>query len=100
MPETRFYTFGDFKLDLTQRVLWQGTEMLVLPPKVFDTLHALVRRSGRIVEREELMNDVWADTAVEEGNLSVNISFLRKTLGKDVIETIPRRGYRFAAPVR
>lgn len=75
-----------------------------MPPKVFDTLFALVLRSGHIVERDDLMSAVWADTFVEEANLSVNISALRKTLGKtdegaDFIETIARRGYRFRAGV-
>lgn len=100
MHEPRFYEFGEFRLDAKERVLWRGSEMLVLPQKVFETLQALVKKSGHIVERDELMNEVWTDTFVEEGNLSVNISFLRKTLGKDVIETIPRRGYRFSAKVR
>ncbi len=97
MDKPRFYIFDNFRLDTKQRILWRDNEMVVLPPKVYETLHALVRRKGEIVEREQLMREVWADTFVEEGNLSVNISFLRKTLGKDLIETIPRRGYRFTA---
>lgn len=75
-----------------------------LPPKVFDTLLALVVKSGHIVGRDELMQEVWKETFVEEANLSVNISALRKTLGKtsegaDFIETIARRGYRFRAKI-
>ena len=100
MQRPSFYEFGEFRVDLRERVLWRGSELIVLPHKVFETLHVLIRNGGRIVEREELMQQVWADTFVEEGNLSVNISFLRKTLGKDTIETVPRRGYRFVPEVR
>jgi len=100
MGEPRFYEFGEFRLDVAERVLWRDGEMIVLPPKVFETLQALVRKKGHIIDREALMDEVWGETVVEEGNLSVNVSLLRKTLGNDVIETIPRRGYRFSAPVR
>src|ERR1041384_2688708 len=99
MKEPRFYEFDQFRLDAKQRILWRDGQMLVLPPKVFDTLHSLVRRRGEIVEREELLSEVWGQTFVEEGNLSVNISHLRKVLGKDLIETIPRRGYRLTASI-
>ena len=99
MKEPRFYEFEQFRLDPKQRILWRDGQMFVLPPKVFDTLHSLVRRRGEIVEREDLMTEVWGETFVEEGNLSVNISHLRKALGKDLIETIPRRGYRLKTRV-
>ncbi|MET0753766.1 MAG: tetratricopeptide repeat protein [Pyrinomonadaceae bacterium] len=100
----RFYDFGEFRLDAMERVLFKNGEPLNLPPKVFDTLLALVLKSGHIVGREELMNEVWQETFVEEANLSVNISALRKMLGKtgegkDFIETVARRGYRFRAAV-
>ena len=99
-----YYDFGKFRLDVSERVLYKDGAPLNLPPKVFDTLLALVLKSGRIVGREELMNEVWQETFVEEANLSVNISALRKTLGKtkegqDFIETVARRGYRFCAGV-
>ncbi|MBO0721150.1 MAG: PD40 domain-containing protein [Blastocatellia bacterium] len=99
------YRFGPFRLDAAERVLWRGEELIVLPPKVFDTLWTLVRESGRVVTKAELMEAVWADAAVEESNLSQNIYTLRRALGVDeegrqFIETIPRRGYRFAAPVK
>jgi TolB-like protein/DNA-binding winged helix-turn-helix (wHTH) protein/Tfp pilus assembly protein PilF len=100
MEQTRFYEFRDFRLDVIERVLWKGNDLVVLPQKVFETLLVLVSSGGRIVDREDFMQKVWADTFVEEGNLSVNISILRKTLGKDFIETVPRRGYRFVAEVR
>lgn len=102
--KSRFYDFEQFRLDASERVLFKDGEPLNLPPKVFDTLLALVLKSGHIVGRDELMNEVWQETFVEEANLSVNISALRKTLGKneqgnDFIETVPRRGYRFRAGV-
>ena len=99
-----FYDFGPFRLDLGQRVLLQDGQRVSLPPKVLETLRVLVENHGRIVEKDELMKRVWPDTFVEEGNLTVNIFLLRKVLGKALsgiapIETIPRRGYCFVAPV-
>jgi TolB-like protein len=75
-----------------------------LVPKAIDTLHVLLERQGRVVEKRELMTLVWPDTVVEEVGLARNISLLRKALGdegdsNEYIETIPRRGYRFVAPV-
>jgi TolB-like protein/DNA-binding winged helix-turn-helix (wHTH) protein/Tfp pilus assembly protein PilF len=100
MDEPQFYEFGGFRLDARDRVLYRDSEMIVLPQKVFQTLLVLVQNAGQILEREQLMEAIWADTFVEEGNLSVNISALRKLLGADAIETIPRRGYRFTADVQ
>src|ERR1044071_4444025 len=99
------YEFGSYRLDLSERVLWRGEDLLVLPPKVFDTLCMLVKREGAVVSKSELMEAVWSDAFVEESNLSQNIYTLRRTLGVDeqgrqFIETVPRRGYRFAIPVR
>jgi DNA-binding winged helix-turn-helix (wHTH) protein len=99
------YEFGEFRLDAAERVLWRGEEMIALPPKVFDTLWMLVKEGGRVVSKSELMEAIWADAIVEESNLSQNIYTLRRALGVDeqgrqFIETIPRRGYRFAVPVR
>src|SRR5262245_66100229 len=101
----RFYVFSNFRLDVEQRVLWNGEEMLALPPKVFDTLRLLVESEGRVVAKSELMEAIWANAFVEESNLSQNIYTLRRALGVDehgrqFIETVPRRGYRFAVPVR
>src|SRR5262245_29511671 len=102
---TRLYEFGAFRLDAVERVLWRGEELIVLPPKVFDTLWMLVKREGNVVSKSELMEAIWPGTFVEESNLSQNIYTLRRTLGVDehgrqFIETVPRRGYRFAVPVR
>lgn len=102
--KSRYYDFDEFRLDASERVLFKNGEPLNLPPKVFDTLLALVRKSGHIVERDDLISEVWQETFVEEANLSVNVSALRKILGKtregaDYIETVARRGYRFRAGV-
>src|SRR5499427_5724079 len=102
---TRLYEFGAFRLDAVERVLWRGEEMIVLPPKVFDTLWMLVKEEGRVVSKSELMEAIWADAFVEESNVSQNVYTLRRALGVDeqgrqFIETIPRRGYRFAVPVK
>ncbi|MCM3873638.1 MAG: DPP IV N-terminal domain-containing protein [Pyrinomonadaceae bacterium] len=104
-PVNKLYEFGAFRLDTAERVLWRDEEVLVLPPKVFDTLLMLVKKEGGVVSKSELMDAIWADAFVEESNLSQNIYTLRRTLGideqgKQFIETVPRRGYRFAAPVR
>jgi DNA-binding winged helix-turn-helix (wHTH) protein/TolB-like protein/Flp pilus assembly protein TadD len=103
--ESHFYEFGRFRLDAAERVLLRDSEFVPLTPKVFDILLALVERGGRIVEKDELMKRVWPDTFVEEGNLTQNVSVLRKALGESsggpqFIETIPRRGYRFVGTVR
>ncbi len=98
------YRFGEFRLDPVKRVLLRGGDPVPLTPKVFDTLLALVRRSGRVIAKDELLSEIWPDTFVEEGNLAQNIFILRKTLGQDgktkpFIETIPKHGYRFIAEV-
>ncbi len=97
-----FYEFSGFRLDAVERVLLRDGEPIALAPKVFDTLLVLVENHGHIVGREELMNKVWAESFVEEGNLTYTISVLRKTLAESsgdnsFIETVPKRGYRFKA---
>jgi len=101
----RFYAFGPFMLDTVAPLLWRAGEPVNLTPKSLETLRVLVQRAGQLVKREELIEAVWPDTVVEENNLSVNISALRKALmhgeeGEKYIETVSRRGYRFTAPVR
>ena len=101
----RFYEFGPFRIDTEQRLLMRGEEVVPLTPKAADTLLALLANSGRVIEKDELIKAVWPETFVEEGGLARNISMLRKALGDDpedspYIETIPKRGYRFVAPVR
>ena len=98
----KLYEFGPFRLDPAERKLLRGNEMVALTPKAFDTLHLLVRNSGHLLEKDELIRMLWPDTFVEEGSLSNNIFLLRKALGEDpaFIETVPRRGYRFVGAVR
>jgi TolB-like protein/DNA-binding winged helix-turn-helix (wHTH) protein len=103
-PGKPTFEFGSFRLDPSDRVLLRGRERLELPPRVFDTLLALVRSGGRLVEKDELMQIVWPNTVVEENNLSQAVYLLRKILqdgenGTRYIETVPRRGYRFVARV-
>ena len=100
-----FYEFGPFRLDPARGMLFRDGEMVSLAPKVFDILLVLVETSGETVQKDELMERVWPDSFVEEGNLSVNIFALRKALGDDgnknlYIKTVPKRGYRFVADVR
>src|ERR1041384_6560338 len=96
----QIFEFGRFHLDAEQSRLTCDNETVPLPPKVFEILRVLVESHGRVVSKEELMSRVWPDTFVEENNLTVNISALRKALGEGgakYIETVPRRGYRFVA---
>jgi TolB-like protein/DNA-binding winged helix-turn-helix (wHTH) protein/Tfp pilus assembly protein PilF len=98
----QLYEFGPFRLDPTERKLLRGNEIVALTPKAFDTLLLLVRNSGHLLEKDELITMLWPDSFVEEGSLSNNIFLLRKALGEDpaFIETVPRRGYRFIGAVR
>jgi pimeloyl-ACP methyl ester carboxylesterase len=101
MKEKKIYEFGKFRVDVIERLLFDGTNTINLPPKIFDTLLLLVENHGRALGKEEMMGQIWADSFVEENNLAQNISFLRKTFGdSSLIETVPKRGYRFIAPVR
>src|SRR5579872_2588332 len=104
--ETRHcYEFGPFTADPEVRTLMRNEQVIPLPPKVFDVLMAFLKSAGAPMSRDDLMKTVWGDVFVEEGNLTNAISVLRKTLSGDggaaqYIVTIPRRGYRFAVPVR
>ncbi|HJQ24925.1 MAG TPA: winged helix-turn-helix domain-containing protein [Blastocatellia bacterium] len=104
-PAKRLYEFGPYRVDAADRLLLKDGQVVPLSPKVFDILLAFVERSGRVLDKDELMHEVWPDTFVEEGNLARNISTLRRVLGdgdegRQYIETIPRRGYRFVAKVK
>ncbi len=95
------YEFGPFCLDTRERVLLREGSPLQLKPKVYETLLALVSRSGHIVDKEELIRQVWPDVVVEENNLTGNIFSLRRAFAEyQYIETVPRRGYRFTADVK
>ena len=94
--------FGPFLIDVQERVLRRDGEAVPLTPKAFDVLAALVAQPGRLVSKQELLDKVWPDTFVEESNLTYNVFALRKALGDaadngQYIETVPKRGYRFAA---
>jgi DNA-binding winged helix-turn-helix (wHTH) protein/TolB-like protein len=100
MAASSVFAFGPFHYDAEQRLLFRQGEVVPLVPKAIDTLHVLLERRGRVVEKAELMKLVWPDTTVEDVGLARNISLLRKALDDEsgqYIETIPRRGYRFAA---
>ena len=103
MPKTT-YTFGPFSIDADSRLLFRNAERVPLPPKAADILVALVEREGQLVTKDELLKEVWPDTFVEEANLAVNMTRLRQVLSDDTgqtyVETVPKRGYRFVAPVR
>jgi DNA-binding winged helix-turn-helix (wHTH) protein len=102
MDESRrvAFRFGKFLLDDHERFLLHDGHTVTLTQKAFDLLVVLVRNSGHLVTKDELLNEVWPDAVVAEVNLSVNISALRKALGDDAfIETVPKRGYRFVGPV-
>jgi DNA-binding winged helix-turn-helix (wHTH) protein/Tol biopolymer transport system component len=105
LPSHTFYEFGPFRLEPSERVLLRSGEPVLLPPKAFETLVLLVRNTGHVVSREELMKAIWPGTFVEENNLTQHVSLLRRTLGGSseehkYIETVPRLGYRFVMPVR
>ncbi len=100
--DNQSYEFGRFRLKVAERLLLRDGELIPLTPKVFDILVTLVEHGGQVVSKDELMKRVWPNTFVEEGNLTQNISLLRKALGEtpggaQFIETVPRRGYRFVA---
>ncbi|HSB10974.1 MAG TPA: tetratricopeptide repeat protein [Blastocatellia bacterium] len=100
-----YFQFGAFRLDACERVLLREGRLVPLPAKVFSTLLLLVRNNGRVVEKDVLMKEVWPDEYVEEGNLAQHIFILRRALGESTgsptyIETVPRRGYRFVAPIK
>lgn len=104
--ESIIYEFDSFRIDVGKRLLFRSEgETIPLTPKAFETLVFLVRNAGRVIEKDELMSAVWADTIVEENNLNKNISVLRRVLGEDpgqhrFIVTIPGKGYKFVAAVQ
>jgi TolB-like protein/DNA-binding winged helix-turn-helix (wHTH) protein/Flp pilus assembly protein TadD len=105
LNQKELYKFGPFSLDPQERILWRDGKALAVTPKVFDTLLFLVRNQGRVLSKDELLQEVWPGTFVEEVNLAVNISTLRKLLGESphdgrYIVTVSGRGYRFVAEVR
>ena len=99
------FEFGPFKVDSRERSVRRSGKLLPLTPKAFDILLVLIQNPDRILEKGDIMKQVWPDTAVEESNLARNVSTLRKALDDDAnnskyIETVPWRGYRFIAGIR
>ena len=101
--DSKVYEFNGFRLEVAQQRLLYDGQPVPLKPKILDLLLYLVERRGELVVKEDLMREVWADTIVEENNITVSMSILRKTLGdqdkRQFIETVPRRGYRFLPAV-
>jgi DNA-binding winged helix-turn-helix (wHTH) protein/TolB-like protein len=101
----RFYEFGPFRLDANRHRLLRRGEVVPLPPKAIEILTVLIQNPGKLLERKDLMHAVWPDTIVEDANLTVAVSQLRKALNQngdtgEFIQTIPRVGYRFVADIR
>ena len=96
--------FGEFTLDIGERVLLRNGRPVPLTPKAFDVLAVLAARPGRLVTKDELLNEVWPNAIVEESNLAYHVFALRKALGETdgerFVETVPRHGYRFVAPLK
>jgi len=104
-PDKHFYEFGPFRVDPQKRLLLGDKGPVALAPKAYELLLALVENQGRVLDKDELMRRVWPDQIVEEANLTVNISALRKALGESpnehrFIVTVPGRGYKFVEGVR
>jgi DNA-binding winged helix-turn-helix (wHTH) protein len=97
-----FFEFGEYRLDPVERQLLRAGKVIPLTPKVFETLCLLVENGGHLLEKNRLMEILWAEAFVEEGNLADNISEIRQALGDSrknpkFIETVSGRGYRFVA---
>ena len=104
MAASAEYRFGPYRFDADGRVLFRGSQDLGLPPKAADTLHLLLTHAGRVVDKAQLLDTVWANVVVGEGSLTRTVSILRKALGGEdasraYIATVSKRGYRFVAPL-
>jgi DNA-binding winged helix-turn-helix (wHTH) protein/TolB-like protein/Tfp pilus assembly protein PilF len=102
--QAKIYEFEEFRIDAAKRLLTKNGEQISLTPKVFDTLFYLVRYGGNVIEKDELMREIWADSVVEENNLNQNISILRRVFGEKpgeqrFIVTVAGHGYRFVPQV-
>ncbi|HYN84300.1 MAG TPA: winged helix-turn-helix domain-containing protein [Pyrinomonadaceae bacterium] len=102
---TSSYEFGGYSLDVSRRSLTREGRAVPLTTKLFDILLLFIRNSGRVITKEELMREIWPDSFVEESNITVSVSALRKALGEghgrgEYIRTVPKRGYVFVAGVR
>jgi len=105
LPVKEIYAFGDFRLHPAEHLLTRQGQPVPLAPKVFDTLVILVRNAGQLITKDDFIKQLWPGVFVEEVALAQNISQLRKALGGSaddvqIIQTVPKRGYRFTLPVR
>lgn len=103
--DMHIYEFGNLRLEAGERRLLKNGSVIPLTAKVFDLLLLLVQNSGHLLEKEEIMREVWAGSEVEDNNLTVSMSVLRRALGgredgQEYIETVPKKGYRFSGDVR
>ena len=104
MSQKEIFEFGTFRLDVAEHSLRSGERRVILKPKVFETLVLLVRNAGHLLSKQDLMSALWPDAVVDETNLNKNIWLIRRALDEGdgtstYIETVPRVGYRFVAPV-
>lgn len=104
VAKDEIFVFSEYRLDVREHRVWRGNALVPLSPKTFELLVVMVQGAGRLLEKDYLLRSVWPDSYVQDANLSVHVANLRKVLGKapDVeqfIETVPRVGYRFVAPV-
>src|SRR5258708_3646445 len=99
MEERCLYEFGPFRMDTNEKCLFRGDSLVALTPKAFDTLLVLAKNRGRTVGKEELLKEVWDGAFVEEAVVAQNVFAIRRALGPEYIETVPKRGYRFVAEV-
>lgn len=104
-PTQKIYEFEDFRFDAEHLMLYRRGEAITLAPKAAETLLALIEAGGEIVSKDELIERIWPDSFVEESNLFLYLSILRRTLGEQVngepfLETLRRRGYRFTGDIR
>src|SRR5919205_2778476 len=104
-PDAQVFEFGPFRLDTAEKLFFKHGEPVPLAPKAFELLAILVKQSGHLVDKNDLLKEIWPDSFVEESSLTQNIYVLRKALSEShdeprYIETVPRRGYRFVAAVK
>ena len=104
MDGDRLYRFGSFTFQPRTGCLTQAHKHIALTPKAADLLGVLLENSGELVTKQELMEQVWPNTFVQENSLTFHIRLIRRALaqegeGREYIETFPKRGYRFTASV-
>lgn len=103
--KAHLYEFGNFSVNVAERLLFKEGQIVATTPKVFETLIILIENGGHLVKKEDLIRRLWPNTFVEESSLTQNISLLRKALdegaaGQQYIQTVPKRGYRFLPEIR